>query len=138
MVVVQEILFVIFLTMPFINVLLNAWFEGVLLPGNKLAFPFVFKSPNAGIFSETWLLQTGPVLCRGRPIIFTLKGVAFQDDLNKEKRDELEVPVMEITVCIEVPTPYSCTCIYKPQALLERGPLYINPFDVVVGVTKML
>ena len=73
--------------------LLNAWFKGVLLPGKKLAFPFVFKSPNAGIFSEMWLIQTGPVLCRGRPILFTLKGVAFQDDLNKEKREELEVHV---------------------------------------------
>ena len=65
--------------------------SGVLLPGERLEFPFVFKSPNAGIFSETWSLQTGPVLNRGRPVTVTLKGVAFQEDLNMHKREQLEV-----------------------------------------------
>ena len=64
---------------------------GVLLPGQRIEFPFTFKSPNAGIFSETWSLQTGPVLNRGRPITVTLKGVAFQEDLNVQKREQLEV-----------------------------------------------
>ena len=66
---------------------------GVLLPGQRLEFPFIFKSPNAGIFVETWSLQTGPVLNRGRPITVTLKGVAFQDDLNINKREQLEVSI---------------------------------------------
>ena len=64
---------------------------GVLLPGQNIEFPFTFKSPNAGIFTETWSLQTGPVLNRGRPITVTLKGVAFQDDLTLHKREQLEV-----------------------------------------------
>ena len=64
---------------------------GVLLPGQSTEFPFTFKSPNVGIFSETWSLQTGPVLNRGRPITVTLKGVAFQEDLNVCKREQLEV-----------------------------------------------
>ena len=68
---------------------------GVLLPGQRLEFPFIFKSPNAGIFTETWLFQTGPVLCRGRQVVFTLRGIAFQEDLNRHKREELEV-----TVCV--------------------------------------
>ena len=70
-------------------------FLGVLLPSQDLSFPFVFKSPNAGIFTETWALQTGPVLARGREIRVTLRGVAFQEDTNTHKRDELEVYTME-------------------------------------------
>ena len=66
---------------------------GTLLPGESLAFPFVFKSPNAGVFSEVWGLQTGPVLARGRPLRVVLRGVALQDDLNAGKRMEIEVRV---------------------------------------------
>ncbi len=64
---------------------------GVLLPKQKLTFPFTFKSRKPGAFSEMWLLKTGPVLCRGRQIVFILKGFAFQEDKNKAKRDDLEV-----------------------------------------------
>ena len=66
---------------------------GVLLPGQQLSFPFVFKSPNAGIFTEIWALQTGPVIAQGRTIRVTLRGVAFQEDTSKHRRDELEVGV---------------------------------------------
>ncbi len=66
---------------------------GVLPPGQKLTFPFAFKSRKAGIFSEMWLFQTAPVLCRGRQILFALKGVAFQEDQSKAKLEDLEVPL---------------------------------------------
>ncbi|KAL5516236.1 hypothetical protein EMCRGX_G001519 [Ephydatia muelleri] len=63
---------------------------GVLLPGQSFPVPFIFKSPNAGVFSETWALQTGPVLARGKPLVFVLRGVAFQEDLHLEKRNAIE------------------------------------------------
>ncbi len=64
---------------------------GVLLPGEVLDFPFHFKSRNPGIFSERWLLATSPVLNRGRQLLVTLKGVSWQEDLYKDRRDEIEV-----------------------------------------------
>ena len=66
-------------------------YSGALLPGQQLSFPFVFKSPNAGIFKEMWALQTGPVLAGGRGVRVLLRGVAFKEDTNAHKRDELEV-----------------------------------------------
>ena len=48
--------------------------SGVILPGDTLNFPFIFKSPNAGIFTETWELMTKPILCGGAPISVTLRG----------------------------------------------------------------
>ena len=67
--------------------------SGVLLPGESLKFPFVFKSPNAGIFSEMWQLDTRPVLCGGAALQVTLRGVALQEDKNKTQRHHLEVHV---------------------------------------------
>ncbi|XP_033624300.1 MYCBP-associated protein-like isoform X2 [Asterias rubens] len=64
--------------------------SGVLLPGESLKFPFVFKSPNAGIFSEMWQLDTRPVLCGGAALQVTLRGVALQEDKNKTQRHHLE------------------------------------------------
>ncbi|CAI8052491.1 MYCBP-associated protein, partial [Geodia barretti] len=63
---------------------------GVLLPGQVQSFPFVFKSTNAGIFTEVWALQTCPLLAGGQTIRITLRGVAFQEDTNKHKREDLE------------------------------------------------
>ena len=48
--------------------------SGVILPGDTINFPFVFKSPSAGIFTETWELMTKPTLCGGDPIRITLRG----------------------------------------------------------------
>ena len=67
------------------------FYSGVLLPGQELYFPFVFKSGNAGIFTETWALQTVPMLGGGQVIGVQLRGVAFQEDVNRHKRKELEV-----------------------------------------------
>lgn len=65
--------------------------SGVVLPGRTLDFPFTFKSPNAGIFSETWQLETRPVLCRGAPLQVTLRGVALREDKLKRVRSDIEV-----------------------------------------------
>ena len=46
----------------------------MILPGDTLNFPFVFKSANAGIFTETWELMTKPILCGGAPIRIHLRG----------------------------------------------------------------
>lgn len=74
--------------------------KGVLLPGEILDFPFNFKSRNPGIFSEMWLLATSPVLNQGIPLVVTLKGVAYQEDLYKSKRDEIEVMVCHVIVTL--------------------------------------
>ncbi|XP_074657573.1 MYCBP-associated protein-like isoform X3 [Tubulanus polymorphus] len=63
---------------------------GVILPGDSLKFPFIFKSPNAGVFTEQWQFQTKPVVCGGASLIVTLRGIALQEDKYKEKRIELE------------------------------------------------
>ncbi|XP_033115516.1 MYCBP-associated protein-like isoform X2 [Anneissia japonica] len=64
--------------------------SGVLLPGDSLKFPFVFKSPNAGIFTEKWHLETKPTVCNGADLEVILRGVALQEDKNKKARNELE------------------------------------------------
>lgn len=64
---------------------------GVLLPGQFFSFPFMFKSAKAGIFSEKWLLCTGPLLAGGRPICISLKGTACQEDQHKEQRMKIDV-----------------------------------------------
>ena len=65
--------------------------SGVLLPGQEFSFPFVFKSSGAGIFTEAWALQTCPMLAGGQLVRVTLRGVAFREDVNKQKREDLEV-----------------------------------------------
>lgn len=64
--------------------------SGVVLPGETLRFPFVFKSECAGVFTEQWLLETRPVLCGGAALVLTLRGVALQEDKFEKKREELE------------------------------------------------
>ncbi|KAK2186936.1 hypothetical protein NP493_182g04011 [Ridgeia piscesae] len=64
--------------------------SGVILPGDVLKFPFVFKSPNAGVFSEQWHFQTQPMLNAGSPLLVTLRGVALQEDKYANQRSSLE------------------------------------------------
>nr|XP_026693353.1 MYCBP-associated protein-like isoform X1 [Ciona intestinalis] len=64
--------------------------EGVILPGDTTKFPFVFKSPNAGIFTETWELMTKPAVLGGASLQVVLKGVAVQDDNMEEERKKIE------------------------------------------------
>lgn len=56
-----------------------------------MKFPFVFKSPNAGVFTEQWNFETRPTLCGGASLIVTLRGIALQEDKYLKQREELEV-----------------------------------------------
>ena len=64
---------------------------GVILPGDKMKFPFVFKSEIAGVFTEQWQLETSPVVCGGAALMVTLRGVALQEDKYKPHRSKIEV-----------------------------------------------
>ncbi|XP_046350342.2 MYCBP-associated protein-like isoform X3 [Haliotis rufescens] len=64
--------------------------SGVILPGETMKFPFVFKSPNAGVFTEQWKFETRPVVCGGADLIVSLRGVALQEDIYQKQRQELE------------------------------------------------
>ena len=72
---------------------------GVILPGDVLKFPFVFKSPNAGVFSEQWYFQTKPTLNTGSPLAVTLRGVALQEDKYAKQRTALEVRTYCVYAC---------------------------------------
>ena len=65
--------------------------SGVVLPGETMKFPFVFKSPNAGVFHEQWQFETRPVVCGGAALLVTLRGIAFQEDKFAKQRQQLEV-----------------------------------------------
>jgi len=69
--------------------------SGVILPGETLKFPYVFKSPNAGVFTEQWLLETRPVVCGGAALLVTLRGVALQEDKYKKQREDLEKELVQ-------------------------------------------
>lgn len=63
----------------------------MIMPGQKKKFPFTFKSSNPGIFTETWCMNTRPTLCGGAAIKIVLRGVALEEDINKDKRSKIEV-----------------------------------------------
>ena len=63
----------------------------MILPGETINYPFVFKSPTPGVYQEQWELKTQPTLCGGASLIVTLRGVAIKIDKFKPQRDELEV-----------------------------------------------
>ncbi|KAK3094939.1 hypothetical protein FSP39_008109 [Pinctada imbricata] len=48
---------------------------GVLPPGEKVSVPVIFKSKTAGVFHESWRLDTKPLLEGGASITFHLKAV---------------------------------------------------------------
>lgn len=66
-------------------------FSGVILPNESKKIPLTFASQNAGIFNETWELDTQPVLCGGDPIYVLLRGVATEEDKLVQQRKDLEV-----------------------------------------------
>ncbi len=66
-------------------------YQGSILPNDNLKLSFVFKSNESGIFTERWQLLTRPVLCGGRPIIFTLRGVTHEEDVHRQTRIDIEV-----------------------------------------------
>lgn len=65
--------------------------SGVILPGETMKFPFVFKSPNAGVFTEQWQFESRPVVCGGAALLVSLRGIAFAEDKFKDQRLKLEV-----------------------------------------------
>ena len=65
--------------------------SGIILPGVTVNISFLFKSPNAGIFTESWKLVTQPLLCGGARIEIILRGVATEMDDFVEERNKLEV-----------------------------------------------
>lgn len=73
---------------------------GIILPGKQHFVPFMFKSPNVGIYSQTWQLVTRPVLSCGKPVLLTLRGIAFQEDLYQSKRKEIEVTIVYCLMCM--------------------------------------
>nr|XP_033816046.1 MYCBP-associated protein isoform X2 [Geotrypetes seraphini] len=64
---------------------------GVILPGETINFPFLFKSPNPGIFSESWQFCTHPVLLGGASLQVSLWGIALCEDKTYELRQALEI-----------------------------------------------
>ena len=70
----------------------------MILPGDSMKVPFIFKSPNAGIFSEQWQFETKPVLCGGAALVVTLRGVALQEDHYQEQRNEIEEELGRIRI----------------------------------------
>ena len=93
----------------------NSVFLGVLLPGDVIKFHFIFKSPNAGIFSEQWEFQTHPVVCGGAKLLVTLRGVALKQDQYEEHRTELEVRLLS-HVTVETENLYSATSRKSPAS----------------------
>ncbi|CAJ0965673.1 unnamed protein product [Ranitomeya imitator] len=63
---------------------------GVILPGEAQTFPFYFKSPTAGIFSESWEFCTHPVLLAGALIQVSLWGISLYEDKTAPLREALE------------------------------------------------
>ncbi|KAH0629440.1 hypothetical protein JD844_011510 [Phrynosoma platyrhinos] len=77
--------------------------SGVILPGETKRFSFIFKSMNAGIFSESWEFGTHPVLLGGAVLQVTLWGVALYEDISSGIREELEkeLEAREAAVIVE-------------------------------------
>ena len=65
--------------------------NGVILPGETLQFPFVFKSEKAGVYNEQWQFQTHPVVAGGAALVVTLRGVALREDKMRKQRELIEV-----------------------------------------------
>lgn len=63
----------------------------MILPGATQYVEFIFKSEVAGIRTETWQLNTHPVLLQGASLQVTLKGVALYQDKTADQRLFLEV-----------------------------------------------
>lgn len=63
--------------------------EGMLLPGNFVDFVITFKSPNPGVFRETWQLTTTPPANDNASIRVALRGVATVSDEGAPARQAL-------------------------------------------------
>lgn len=98
-------------------------FVGMILPGVTVKIPFIFKSPNAGIFMETWRLETNIALCGGRTIDICLHGIATKEDEYMNQRAEIEVIVFPTH-----PT---------PSAHTKHASYFFNPVHQTLKVSAM-
>lgn len=64
---------------------------GVILPGVTQQIDLMFKSGVPGLHTESWRLQTNPVLLQGASVQVTLTGFAAPEDKTAELRRHLEV-----------------------------------------------
>nr|XP_056720260.1 MYCBP-associated protein [Euleptes europaea] len=102
--------------------------SGVILPGETRKFSFIFKSLNAGIFSETWEFGTHPVLLGGAVLQMTLWGIAVYEDKTSELRESLqqEMKDREIAVIVE-------ENLKELLSRIRTPPLTPSPMDVFVS-----
>ncbi|XP_029706044.1 MYCBP-associated protein-like isoform X2 [Takifugu rubripes] len=64
--------------------------SGVILPGVTQQIDLMFKSGVPGLHTESWQLQTNPVLLQGASVQVTLMGFAVSEDRTAELRRHLE------------------------------------------------
>eukprot|EP00698_Gefionella_okellyi_P023998 TRINITY_DN8356_c0_g1_i1.p1 TRINITY_DN8356_c0_g1~~TRINITY_DN8356_c0_g1_i1.p1 ORF type:complete len:793 (-),score=161.68 TRINITY_DN8356_c0_g1_i1:165-2495(-) len=62
--------------------------SGVLAPGLKRTFAFVFRSATPGLYRERWQLRTYPQL--DQPAVITIRGLAIQEDTNADERKAID------------------------------------------------
>ncbi|XP_060109025.1 MYCBP-associated protein isoform X2 [Heteronotia binoei] len=106
--------------------------SGVILPGETREFSFIFKSLNAGIFSETWKFSTHPVLLGGAVLQVTLWGIAVYEDRTAGRREKLqrEIEARETAAIVEE----------NLKELLNRirtPPLTPSPMDAYVSEEEL-
>ncbi|XP_056880357.1 MYCBP-associated protein-like [Takifugu flavidus] len=65
--------------------------SGVILPRVTQQIDLMFKSGVPGLHTESWQLQTNPVLLQGASVQVTLMGFAVSEDRTAELRRHLEV-----------------------------------------------
>lgn len=63
----------------------------MILPGITQQLDLMFKSTVPGLHTESWQLQTNPVLLQGASVQVTLMGLAVSEDKTAELRRHLEV-----------------------------------------------
>ncbi|TWW54558.1 hypothetical protein D4764_0188570 [Takifugu flavidus] len=64
--------------------------SGVILPGVTQQIDLMFQSGVPGLHTESWQLQTNPVLLQGASVQVTLMGFAVSEDRTAELRRHLE------------------------------------------------
>ncbi|XP_043106301.1 MYCBP-associated protein isoform X2 [Puntigrus tetrazona] len=101
--------------------------SAVILPGSTKHISFVFKSASAGIVSESWRLNTHPVLMGGASLRVTLRGVALERDNGAQQRAALEVCAC-VCVCVSFHPVKTlkdavcvCVCVCEQKELEQKA-----------------
>uniref|UniRef100_F6V6K7 MYCBP associated protein n=1 Tax=Ornithorhynchus anatinus TaxID=9258 RepID=F6V6K7_ORNAN len=105
---------------------------GVILPGETKDFLFLFKSPNAGIFQESWEFRTHPTLLGGAVLQVTLWGIALYQDLMFDAREILEnrLATQEATVIVQEMLNELLRGIRSPERAPSPVDAYLTEEDV--------